>query len=596
MASLDQRSAWRRGASRRGVLRGALVGSAGLAAFTLACGGSGDSKSGSGGSTSSQSGGAPGAASTSAVAAAQPKRGGTIQMYTTDNKRGFDPMAPQAWAAADNFQLLSAYSNLLMFKSGPGSDPNKREIDGDLITKWEQVDPTTVKLSINPDAAFHEVAPINGRKVTSEDVKFSVERMKASSFAYKGSYLNFDRVETPDPQTAVIRLSKPDADGLENLAHWYLKILPKEGGVAKADGLLGRDFLPPNTIVGSGPWVFKEYVPDDRMSFTRNPKYFKKGLPYPDELVINLLPSDPAATQAAILSKKIFLHDQITGQIGRDMDAAEEYAKSGMKRIDAQDVPFHNDHTTFNITYKPLDDIRVRRAMIQAFDSVELYGGLLKFDTSRKTMKPAVGQLSQAHGEWYWGPEKYKADVAQWYKTDVAKANALLDGAGFPKGANGLRPIELSLQYSQIYNEPDMQATAGYLRQRLGVNIKLDPMEHAKALTTLHAGNFPVMGSVGEKSGPSINQQFELYRASGIFKAISGTVEDPRLLEMFDKQFGETNKEARLKLVQAMQEYAAEQAWELPRMEYGVAVVWWADKVENAFTKDRHHEYWSLVK
>lgn len=564
----------------------AQVGTIGGAGFWLAaCGGKGNqaAKGGStGASGSPQSGGA-----------AQARKGGTFILQTTDNKRGFDPMGAQAWAAGDNYILLPVYSNLMQFHTGPGADANKHEVVGDLITKWEQVDPSTVSLKITPGASFHNTAPVNGRKVTSADIKYSVERIKASQFAYKNAYLNFDSVQTPDDGTAVIKLAKPDADIIDNLAHHYLKVIPQEAGVQKQGAPLGRDFATPVSIIGSGPWVFKEYVPDDHITYQRNPNYFKSGLPYPETLLTHLVPMDPAAQQAAVLAKKAFTIDGTQAPtIASSEDPIEDYVKAGMQRFDYEDVPLHQDQVTMNTTKPPLNDIRVRRALVMAFDTGKVESGILKYDNSRKAMNTVVGVLVPAHGDYYWPLEKYKPDVAQWYKFDVQKANQMLDAAGYPKGSNGVR-FEVQLSYSHNYNDAEMEALAGYLKEQVGVSFKLNPMVHAVALTTLHAGHFEGVGSVGEKQGPSVNLEYSIYTKTNTFDPLSGTVEDPKLIQMYESQFGDTDHQSRVNKVHAMQEYIADQAWTFERFIFKPSLVWWPDKAGGIYAKDRHQEnFW----
>jgi len=578
--------------SRRRLVQAGAAGGAGV--WLAACGGTSNSTN----STNSKSTTVPSTGASSATAAtgaAQPRKGGTLVLRNTDNKRGYDPMGAQAWAAADNYTLLQAYSNLLRFNSGPGVDPNKQEVVGDLCDKWEQVDPTTVSLKITQGAAFHNIAPVNGRKVTSADVKFSLDRIKASQFAYKNGYVGIDSVQTPDDQTAVVKLARPDADVLQTLAHWYLKIVPHDGGAAKDGAPLGRDFTAPNLMIGSGPWVFKEYVPDDHVAFVRNPNYFKPGLPYPDALTINLIPMSPEATQAAILAKKGYTEGaQQSASTAATEDNLEDYVNAGMKRLDYLDVPWHQDEVTFNVTKPPLNDVRVLRAVVMAFDPGKVYGGISKYESSRKTLQTVVGVLTPAHGDYYWPVEKYKPEVAQWYQFDVQKANQMLDAAGFPRGANGTR-FEVQLSYSHAYNDQEMEALAGYLKEQIGVSFKLNPMVHAVALTTLHAGKFEGVGSVGEKQGPSVNLEYSIYTKTNTFDPISGTVVDPKLIQMFEDQFGDLDHQSRVNKVHAMQEYIADQAWTFARVAYKPSLVWWADKVTGVYARDRHNEFISVV-
>src|SRR5262249_15947486 len=118
---------------------------------------------------------------------------------------------------------------------------------------------------------FQAVAPVNGRLLDADDVVASYKRYQSAP-AYQSSFSGMvDSVTAPDRQTVIFKLRKPNAAFLSTLADYhYFWIFPKE-----------RDsqYDPAKTPIGTGPWMWSNYVPGNRIEYTRNPDYYESGLP-----------------------------------------------------------------------------------------------------------------------------------------------------------------------------------------------------------------------------------------------------------------------------------------------------------------------------
>src|SRR2546426_950533 len=102
----------------------------------------------------------------------------------------------------------------------------------DLAASWEQPDDVTYLFKLQPGVKFQNIAPVNGRPVTANDVKFSFERQIALK-TNAGRLPAIDRIEVVDPQTVKIVSPKPDADFLVSLAFASNRIVPHETVEAK---------------------------------------------------------------------------------------------------------------------------------------------------------------------------------------------------------------------------------------------------------------------------------------------------------------------------------------------------------------------------
>ena len=160
----------------------------------------------------------------------------------------------------------------------------------DLATAWQSSpDATVFTFHLRRDVRF-----TNGRLVTSADFKYAIERVLDPATRSKG--IEYYRaiagaadftahraksvagIETPDPFTIAFHLNAPDPIFLQKLAMPFASAVPRE-----AVDRWGEDFG--RHVVGSGPFILKQWIGGQRIVLTKNPAYFIKGLPHLDAVV-----------------------------------------------------------------------------------------------------------------------------------------------------------------------------------------------------------------------------------------------------------------------------------------------------------------------
>jgi peptide/nickel transport system substrate-binding protein len=146
-----------------------------------------------------------------------------------------------------------------------------------LAESWDVTpDFTQVKLNLRKGVQWH-----SGRELTSDDVKWNLLRGQDPKAA-TGSYVNqakwFPTIDTPDKYTAILK-----SDVSRPAVFDYLNVLNMVDQVS----LGGPDAK--TTAIGTGPFVFKEWVQGDHLSYTRNPNYWRTGYPYLDSIVVNVV-------------------------------------------------------------------------------------------------------------------------------------------------------------------------------------------------------------------------------------------------------------------------------------------------------------------
>jgi peptide/nickel transport system substrate-binding protein len=343
-----------------------------------------------------------------------------------------------------------------------------------LATAWQgSADGLSVTFTLREGVTWHD-----GKPFTSADVAFSAMSVwKTLQNLGRLVFANLEAVETPDTQTAIFRFSKPTPFQLiRNALPVVTSVLPKHL-------YEGTDIAtnPANTKpVGTGPFVFAEYKPGEYYRLVRNTKYWGEGQPKLDEIIYRVLP-DRAGAGSALEAEEI----QLAAFSAVPLADLERISKvAGIKVIaDGYEALTYQLIVEINHRRKELADLKVRQAIAHAIDR--------KFVIETIFLGYATASTGPVPKN---APEFYTDDVTA-YAFDVDKANALLDEAGYPRAANGIR-FTLKLLPAPYFNET--KQFGAYLRQALaeiGIEAELvnnDSAAHQKAVYTDHAFDLAV--------------------------------------------------------------------------------------------------------
>lgn len=251
------------------------------------------------------------ALSLSGAATAQtPKRGGTAVMVLGTDPLSLSPNTTNS--VPDVAASCLIYDGLVRFKPG-------FEIVPGLAKSWTiSPDGLVYKFELET-AKWHD-----GKPVTSEDVKFTLEEI-SSKFGprFNAASKFIDSIETPSPQSVTIKLKKPFAPFLFSLA------CEQNAAVMPAHVLRGADILRSPAIltqpVGNGPFKISEWVRGSHVTLIRNPDYWRKNEPHLDRVILKIMP-DAAARCARPACRRSRLHRARLHALERGADAAEEPA------------------------------------------------------------------------------------------------------------------------------------------------------------------------------------------------------------------------------------------------------------------------------
>ena len=300
----------------------------------------------------------------------------------------------------------------------------------------------------------------DGKPLTADDVVFSIKTLKDVHPRGRNTYLNLVEIETPDPLTAILVLSKPAPYLITALAASESPIVPRHlyEGTKVAENPVN---LAP---VGTGPFKFKEWVRGSHIVYERNPDYWDQPRPYLDQLIVRFIP-DAAARSIAIETGEIDLAPSTPVPLS-DLDRLKSVASLA---FDTRGYQYANgvSRIEFNLERPVFKDIRVRQAFAHVID--------------RKVIRNTI---NYGYGEAIPGPinpnltKWYVADLKT-YPIDLAAAEKLLDEAGHPRGSDGVR-FRLNLDYVPS-GEPYSRGSE-YIRQALakvGVEVTVRAQDFA---------------------------------------------------------------------------------------------------------------------
>ncbi|MGD2014862.1 MAG: ABC transporter substrate-binding protein [Desulfobacterales bacterium] len=344
--------------------------------------------------------------------AAEIKQGGTMIVTYKDDISTLDPAIGYDW---QNWSMIKALFNGLMdYEAGTYN------LEPDLAKSFTiSPDGKIYTFKLREDVKFH-----NGRKLTAEDIKFSIERavnpktqspgqgffwsIKGFDEMVAGKTTQLSGMTVIDPYTLKIELSRPDATFLHVMAINFAFAVPKEE-VEK----YGQDFG--KHPVGTGAFKMKEWKLGQHVAYERNPDYYKKGLPRLDNVVFEVGQEPTVALLRLQRGEVDILGDGIPParflQVKNDPKNADLIIEGGQ---------LHTGYVSMNVRVKPFDNKKVRQAVNMAINKDRV----CKIINNRAV--PANQPLPPAMPGY---DKEYKG-----YAFDPAKAKAIMAEAGFPDG------------------------------------------------------------------------------------------------------------------------------------------------------------------
>ena len=437
---------------------------------------------------------------------------------------------------------------------------------GALAESWSQPDPLTVVVKVRQGVRWHDKPPMSGRELTAQDIEYNYHRIlglgsgftepsKAAGYGAL-SGVNVESVTATDKYTVVFKLQEPSLTVLTAIFNEFTGfIYPPE--VIKKHG----DMQDWRNLVGTGPFMLTHRAEGSSITWTKNPdywgtdeKYPQNRLPYVERIRALVMPE--LATRLATLrtSQLDYLGVIGGGQI-KSIDQVESLRKTNPEIV-IWTLAFNSKNSIgMNVQAEPFDDIRVRKALQMALNLEEINNAFFK---GYADIIPQ-GQLSRSISQAVIPFEDWPEEVKKVFDYDPEGAEALLDEAGYPRGADGVR-FKTDFTQNANYDLNYIQLLASYWK-KIGVDVEIDIPPIPGFVARRKSADFRLINA--EAAGKTV----PLGWAGGMrYTDVtwdSSNVDDPWYNAKFKEKGAATTMEEVNSITKELNQYAIENFWTL---------------------------------
>jgi peptide/nickel transport system substrate-binding protein len=442
--------------------------------------------------------------------------------------------------------LTSVYDPLVW------QDLNGEFVPG-LANSWEVSDDgLTYTFHLRDDVAFHD-----GTLFNAQAVKFNLDRIAdPAAKSQKAVFMlgPYKSTEVVDDYTVQVHFEEPYAPFLDSASQVYL-------GIASPTAIKkwGADY--PLHQVGTGPFIFKEYIPKDHLTLVRNPDYNwapsifnHQGPAYLEEIEFRFF-VEPATRALALEGGEA----DVMGEI--PPHDAERLADNPAFTLLPVNIPGQSLQFFLNTDKAPTDNLRVRQAINYATDKEAIVKAIFK------------GYSSVAHGPLNAYTIGYDESVVGIYEYDPAKAETLLEEAGWiDSDGDGIReedgqPLKLKAYLMGWGYVPEVAQLLQAQLSAVGIEMESQVVAYPAALEAAREGKHHLIPFGLSSSDPDIMRTF--FHSSNASSGFNWSkVRDPRLDELLENGAHTLDLDRRKKLYAEAQQLIMAEALILPIRDY----------------------------
>ncbi|MDP3961459.1 MAG: ABC transporter substrate-binding protein [Pseudorhodobacter sp.] len=381
-------------------------------------------------------------------------QGGSIVITYKDDVATLDPAIGYDW---QNWSMIKSLFDGLM-----DYIPGTTTLRPGLASSYEiSEDGTVFTFHLRAGVKFH-----NGREMTADDVKYSLDRVtnpvtQSPGAGFFGSIKGYDAmadgsatslagVEVIDPLTVRISLARPDATFLHVMALNFASVVPKEA-VAAAGADFGK--LP----VGTGAFKLAEWTIGQRLVFARNTDYWRAGEPYLDQITFEV-GQEPIVALLRLQNGEI----DVPGDGIPPAKFTEVMADPAQAARVVEGGQLHTGYITLNVKMPPFDNVAVRQAVNMAINKdriVQIING--RAVPATQPLPPSMPGYTQGYAGYSFDPEG---------------AKKMLADAGFPSG------FETELYVMNTDPNPRIAQAIQQDLSNVGINAALKSLAQASVI------------------------------------------------------------------------------------------------------------------
>ena len=411
---------------------------------------------------------------------------------------------------------------------------NPTEIICDLCESWTVTDSGTTYTF-----RLHEAAWSDGQPVTAEDIAFTFDRITEpgatrSRTGVLAQFYEHGTAEVIDDRTVKIPVKFRAATFLPNLATDYMKMYPKH----IAENVSQEDAnCCPESLLGSGPWVFGGQELGVSYEYNKNPNYFKPGRPFFEGFKVFTIRDQTRAAQGLAIGQLDATYGTTISYPPEIMDPLEESTNGRMISLKASGT---FAALILHMNQPPFDDVRMRKAVAlavnrQEFVEVAARGNAILGTFFTPGIVESQEELALVPG---WRQPK---------EQDLAEARRLIAEAGYAEGFKG------SLNTGSSRNSITHAEVLTEQLRAIGIDLKIDPVDTATYHVKTREGTHPMTSLTSAIIIPDPSDVIAQVFSKDIEKNPDNW-SDPRFEELMAAQNTELDPDKRLALFKEMVE------------------------------------------
>jgi peptide/nickel transport system substrate-binding protein len=479
------------------------------------------------------------------------KSGGILRLFHRDSPASMS--IHEEATISTEAPMMSVFNNLVLFDQH--EKQNRLEfIRPELAESWSwNADYTRLSFKLRQGVKWHD-----GKPFTASDVKCTwdmligkgVEKLRLNP--RKAWYRNLDDILTEGDFAVTFVLKRPQPALLFLLAGGYSPVYPCHVTPAQMR----------THPIGTGPFKFVEYKPNESIKLVKNPDYWKKDRPYLDGIEWTIIPNRATQTLAFIAGKfdMTFPYEQ-TVQTMKDV---ESQAPDAICELDPTIVSFN---LLVNRDKPPFDDPDIHMAMMLAMDRKA-------FIDITSQGKGEIGGAMQTPPAGLWGLPPEILKTMPGYGPDVAgnraEARKLMEKHGY--GPNNRLHVQVQTRNIAQYRDPAV-VLIDQLKQ-IYIDGELDVVETANWFPRIARKDYTIAGNLTGSGVDDPDAYFYEHYACGSERNYTNYC-NPELEKLYERQSIEPDQEKRKKIVWEIDKKLTEDGARPMLYRYDLGTCWY---------------------
>jgi peptide/nickel transport system substrate-binding protein len=452
------------------------------------------------------------------------KRGGVLRVFQYDSPASMS-IHEEAFNSAQN-PMMAVFNNLVLFRQDV---PQNRidTIEPDLATKWSwNADMTELTFQLRQGVSWHD-----GKPFTAADVKCTWDLIlgtgadKLRTNPRKSWYRNLDSVSVKD-DTVTFRLKRRQPAFIALLASGYSPVYPCH--------IPAQDMR--QHPIGTGPFKFVSYKPNESIKLVRNEQYWKEGRPYLDGIEWTIIPNRSTALLGFIAGKF-----DLTFPFGLTVPLMKDIQKQAPQAVCELQPANQSTNLIVNRDAPPFDNPEIRRAMALALDRKSFIQILAEGHGD-------IGGAMQPPPQGVWGMPAEILRTLPGYGPDIGRnrdeARKIMEEAGY--GPDKRLAVKVSVRNTPPFRDPAV-ILIDQLRE-VYIDAELEAVESATWFPKVYRKDYKIGLNLTGLGVDDPDAQFYENYACGSDRNYTGYC-NAQLDKLFDQQSMERDQEKRRGLV-----------------------------------------------